>query len=421
MWPAHAWRRLLLQVARESCRDGHESWQYTGLDPGWRNPRVVEHLILVPGCGGKVRGDSRHPFPYRPSHPRLRAGRSPSIDLTTNPEPDRRAMSQGLEHHLVTGAAGFIGSHLVEHLLARGDRVTGIDNFDPFYSPEEKRRNLASAQENSNFGLIELDCADLEGLEEALGDQVPDTIVHLAAKAGVRPSIADPLGYAHANLTGTQSMLELARRREIKRFIFASSSSVYGNNEKVPFAEDDPVEHPISPYAATKRSGELLCHTYHHLFGMSVISLRFFTVYGPRQRPDLAIRKFSEHLRRGEPIPFFGDGTTERDYPWIDDSIQGVLAAIDRTGKVPNEYQTINLGESETTTLSELVELIGKALGVEPELKRLPMQPGDVRRTYADVTRAAELLGYRPTTPVEIGIPRFVEWLEENVGSGVGG
>lgn len=330
-------------------------------------------------------------------------------------------MSQGSEHHLVTGAAGFIGSHLVEHLLARGDRVTGIDNFDPFYSPEEKRRNLASAQENSNFGLIELDCADLEGLEEALGDQVPDTIVHLAAKAGVRPSIADPLGYAHANLTGTQSMLELARRRGIERFIFASSSSVYGNNEKVPFAEDDPVEHPISPYAATKRSGELLCHTYHHLFGMSVISLRFFTVYGPRQRPDLAIRKFSELLLRGEPIPFFGDGTTERDYTWIDDIIQGVLAAIDRTGKVPNEYQTINLGESETTTLSELVELIGEALGVEPELKRLPMQPGDVRRTYADVTRAAELLGYRPTTPVEIGIPRFVEWLEENVGSGVGG
>lgn len=312
---------------------------------------------------------------------------------------------------LVTGAAGFIGSHLVERLLARGERVIGLDNFDPFYDPAEKRRNLATALRHPGFRLIEADCADLDAIEASLGTESIEVVVHLAAKAGVRPSIADPLAYAHANLTGTQAMLELARRREVGRFVFASSSSVYGNNPKVPFAEDDPVEHPISPYAATKRSGELLCHTYHHLFGMSIISLRFFTVYGPRQRPDLAIRKFSELIRRGQEIPFYGDGTTERDYTWIDDILQGVVAAIDRTAHTPHEFRIINLGESQTTTLSRLVELIGQALGEEPRLKRLPLQPGDVRRTYADISRARELLGYRPTTPVEEGIPRFVEWL----------
>jgi len=319
---------------------------------------------------------------------------------------------------LVTGAAGFIGSHLVEHLLARGERVVGLDNFDPFYSPAEKRHNLERALRDPNFTLIEADCADLAAVEDALGTEALDVVIHLAAKAGVRPSIADPLGYARANLTGTQSILELARRREVRRFIFASSSSVYGNNPKVPFAEDDPVEHPISPYAATKRGGELLCHTYHHLFGMSVIALRFFTVYGPRQRPDLAIRKFATLMLRGEPIPFFGDGSTERDYTWIDDIIQGVLAAVDRTARVSPEFHIINLGESRTTSLSRLVTLLGKALGVEPVLQRLPLQPGDVQRTFADVTRARELLGYRPTTPVEEGIPRFVEWLEAELKAG---
>ena len=194
---------------------------------------------------------------------------------------------------LVTGAAGFIGSHLVEHLLARGDRVVGVDNFDPFYSPAEKRRNLEGALTHPAFRLVEADCAELDEVEQGVGDESIDVVVHLAAKAGVRPSIADPLGYTRANLTGTQAMLELARRRGVGRFVFASSSSVYGNNEKVPFSEDDAVERPISPYAATKRAGELLCHTYHHPFGMGVISLRFFTVYGPRQRPDLAIRKFA--------------------------------------------------------------------------------------------------------------------------------
>ncbi|HSH46522.1 MAG TPA: NAD-dependent epimerase/dehydratase family protein, partial [Longimicrobiales bacterium] len=197
----------------------------------------------------------------------------------------------------------------------------------------------------------------------------------------------------------------------IRRFIFGGSSSVYGNNPKVPFSEDDPVNHPISPYAATKRSGELLCHVYHHLHDMAVISLRFFTVYGPRQRPDLAIRKFGTLLLRGEPIPMFGDGTSERDYTWVDDIIQGVVAAIRRTAEHPGEFEIINLGESRTTELRRLIELLGESLGVTPEIHHLPMQPGDVLRTYADVSKARRLLDYRPTTAVEDGIPRFAEWL----------
>ncbi len=312
---------------------------------------------------------------------------------------------------LVTGAAGFIGSHLVERLLSRGDRVIGVDNFDPFYSPREKRRNLESALTCSGFRLVEADCAELDALERRLDGEAFDAVVHLAAKAGVRPSIEDPLGYARANVTGTQVVLELARRRGVRRFVFASSSSVYGNHGKVPFSEDDPVDRPISPYAATKRAGELLCHTYHHLFGMSTLCLRFFTVYGPRQRPDLAIRKFATLMIEGGRIPFFGDGTSERDYTWIGDVVDGVVAAVDRTARVDAEYQLINLGESRTTTLSRLVALIAEALESVPRLHRLPMQPGDVRRTCADVTRARDLLGYAPGTPVETGIPRFVEWL----------
>jgi len=238
-------------------------------------------------------------------------------------------------------------------------------------------------------------------------------VVHLAAKAGVRPSIADPVGYTRANVLATQVILQAAHEHGVQRFIFGSSSSVYGNNENVPFSESDAVEHPISPYAATKRAGELLCHTFHHLHGMGILSLRFFTVYGPRQRPDLAIRKFAELLLRGEPIPFFGDGNSERDYTWIDDILQGVLAAVDRSRQVPGEFEIINLGESRTTSLNKLVALIGAALHVEPQLQRLPMQPGDVNRTFADIGKAQKLLGYSPTTSVEEGIPRFVEWLKQ--------
>lgn len=314
---------------------------------------------------------------------------------------------------LVTGVAGFIGSHLAERLVGAGHRVVGIDNFDPFYARAIKEANLEGLRGNSAFELIEADCASLDALLAALGDARFDVIVHLAAKAGVRPSILDPLAYDRANVTATQVMLEFARRREIPRFVFGSSSSVYGNNPKVPFSETDDVGFPISPYAATKRACELYCHTYSHLFGISTIALRFFTVYGPRQRPDLAIRKFTTLLLDGAPIPMFGTGETERDYTWIDDILQGVEAAMTWTSTNPGRAEIVNLGESRTTSLARLIELIADAVGVQPEIERLPLQPGDVRRTFAGVRHARELLGYVPTTPVESGIPRFVAWAKD--------
>lgn len=320
-------------------------------------------------------------------------------------------MNAPRENILVTGAAGFIGSHLTDRLIAEGHRVVGMDNFDPFYPAEMKQQNLAAATANPAFALIEGDCARAEDVARAFAQPI-DVVVHLAAKAGVRPSIQDPLGYTRANVLATQLLLEACQTHGIKRFIFGSSSSVYGNNEKVPFSEDDPVDRPISPYAATKRACELICHTYHHLYGIGLLSLRFFTVYGPRQRPDLAIRKFATLMSKGEPIPFFGDGTTERDYTWIDDIMQGVLAAIARSRTQRGEFEIINLGESRTTSLQRLVELIGEALGVQSKLQRLPLQAGDVTRTFADITKAKRLLGYQPTTPVEEGIPRFIDWFK---------
>ena len=322
-------------------------------------------------------------------------------------------MTTAGERILVTGAAGFIGSHLVERLLEAGASVVGVDNFDPFYSPEEKRGNLAAASRHPAFHLVQGDCADLPALEAALDGEAIDAIVHLAAKAGVRPSLADPLGYLRANVIATQAILELARRRGVGRILFGSSSSVYGNNAKVPFAEEDPVERPISPYAASKRAAELLCATHHHLYGTGILALRFFTVYGPRQRPDLAIRKFATLMLRNEPIPLYGDGSTERDYTWVDDIIAGVLAALARTREVPGEYEAINLGGHRTTSLARLVELLAAALGVEPTIERLPMQPGDVLRTWADVSKAERLLGYVPRTPIEEGLPRFANWMKE--------
>lgn len=315
------------------------------------------------------------------------------------------------ERILVTGAAGFIGSHLVERLLALGATVVGVDNFDPFYAPEQKRANLARALCDPQFRLLEVDCVDLGAMNDALTGERIDAIVHLAAKAGVRPSLKDPAGYLRANVVATQAMLDLALRRGITRMVFGSSSSVYGNSSMVPFSENDPADHPVSPYAASKRSAELLCATYNHLYGIGTIALRFFTVYGPRQRPDLAIRKFASLMLRRADVPLYGDGTTERDYTWIDDIIDGLVAAIGRTRTVPGRYEVVNLGGSRTTSLARLVELLSEALGVEPNIVRLPMQPGDVVRTYADVRRAGELLGYAPRTRIEEGIPRFVEWL----------
>lgn len=312
---------------------------------------------------------------------------------------------------LVTGGAGFIGSHLVERLLAQGHRVVALDNFDPFYSPDEKRRNLAAALENPAFRLVEADCAEPRQVEDGLAGERIDAIVHLAAKAGVRPSLRDPVGYTRANVVATQVLLEFARQRGIQRFVFGSSSSVYGNRTDIPFSEDDPADRPVSPYAATKRAGEVICHTYAHLYDMRIIALRFFTVYGPRQRPDLAIRKFATLMMNGQPVPMFGDGSAERDYTWVDDILDGVVAAIERTGRVAPEFEIVNLGESRTTSVRRLIELLADALGVEPRIDPQPAQPGDVLRTCADVSKAARLLGYSPRVPVETGIPRFVEWL----------
>jgi len=308
---------------------------------------------------------------------------------------------------LLTGGAGFIGSHLAERLLAEGHAVVALDNFDPFYGRSIKERNLAASRDHDGFRLVEGDIRDVEALA-ALPDV--DTVVHLAALAGVRPSIERPSEYHDVNVNGTVALLEFARSRGIGRFIFGSSSSVYGNNEKVPFAESDAVDHPISPYAATKKAGELTCHTYHHLFEMGMVCLRFFTVYGPRQRPDLAIHKFTRLMSDGEPVPMFGDGSTRRDYTYIDDILQGVMGALRLLDEKPDCYEVINLGESETIDLSRMIRTIADALDVEPHIERLPTQPGDVDRTYADISKARDVLGYDPQVEFEQGIAQFVAW-----------
>jgi UDP-glucuronate 4-epimerase len=316
---------------------------------------------------------------------------------------------------IVTGAAGFIGSHAVDALLEQGCSVVGVDNFDDFYDPAVKRQNLASALRDPRFRLETADVRDAAAMRRVLSMARPDVIVHLAARAGVRPSIAAPALYADVNVVGTALLLDAAREAGIERFILASSSSVYGDSADVPFREDDPAVHPISPYAATKRAAELLCETFAHLNPrMRIIALRFFTVYGPRQRPDLAIHKFTRLMAAGEPIPFFGDGSFSRDYTYITDIVQGVLGAIERTRSVTLGYEVFNLGESATTTLSELVTLIEGALGRKAVLDRRSPQPGDVPRTYADVSRARALLGYAPTVPIREGIPRFVEWFRRS-------
>jgi len=309
---------------------------------------------------------------------------------------------------LVTGAAGFIGSHLCEALLAAGRRVIGFDNFDSFYDPAVKRRNLAVSLKQDAFTLVEGDIRDAEAVETAMMQRV-DVMVHLAARAGVRPSIENPPLYQDVNVRGTSVMLEAARKHQIPRFIFAGSSSVYGNNEKVPFSETDNVDHPISPYAATKKAGELLCHAYHHLFGIHVTSLRFFTVYGARQRPDLAIHKFTRLIESGRSIPVFGDGSMMRDHTYIDDIIAGVMAAIDRC----KGYHIYNLGESRPVSLSDLIAAIETALGKKAIIDRQPLQPGDVDKTFADVSRARAELGYQPSTPLEKGLKHFVAWFRE--------
>jgi UDP-glucuronate 4-epimerase len=312
---------------------------------------------------------------------------------------------------LVTGAAGFIGSHLCEALLARGDRVVGIDNFDEFYDRSVKQKNVEPCIKKDRFTLREGDIRDEVFVGDVLSSGA-DAIVHLAARAGVRPSIENPLLYESVNINGTAVLLEAARKARINRFIFASSSSVYGNNKKIPFSESDNVDFPISPYAATKKAGELLCHTYAHLYGLNVSCLRYFTVYGPRQRPDLAIHKFTRMIDAGNAIPVFGDGSMRRDYTYIDDIIQGTVAAIDRC----KGYNIYNLGESEPITLTHLIAGIEKALGKKAKIDRQELQPGDVDQTYADITRARADLDYNPTMHIEEGLARFVSWFRQPAG-----
>jgi UDP-glucuronate 4-epimerase len=309
---------------------------------------------------------------------------------------------------LITGGAGFIGSHLAEYLLDEGGwKITVIDDLNDFYSPDVKRDNLRPLLDHDAFEFIEADIRDHEKLADIFADAAFECIVHLAARAGVRPSLREPRLYQETNVVGTANLLELARDHEIRRFVFGSSSSVYGESTDVPFSETACVERPISPYAATKAAGELLCHTYSHLYGIRTVCLRFFTVYGARQRPDLAIHKFSRLISEGNPIQMFGDGTTRRDYTYIDDIIQGVRAAMDYDGEM---HDIFNLGESETTELRRLVELLEENLGVKAVIDHQPMQPGDVPVTFADISKAKRLLNYRPTTKIEDGIPKFIEW-----------
>src|SRR3989441_6641715 len=311
-----------------------------------------------------------------------------------------------MSHVLVTGGAGFIGSHLVGALIKEGREVVALDNFDDFYLPEIKRRNLEHLAGRPGFNLVEGDIRDEALVEKVFTTYPISVVVHLAARAGVRPSIQQPVLYCDVNVRGTTVLLEACRRHGIANFIFGSSSSVYGNNTKLPFSEKDDVDRPISPYAATKRSGELLCATYHELYRLNVFALRFFTVYGPRQRPEMAIHKFTRLIDRGLPVPRFGDGSTRRDYTYITDIIDGLLRAIERV----QGYEIINLGGSHTTLLSDLIALLEKNLDLKAIVEEEPGQPGDVIATYADVEKARRLLGYEPTVTVDEGIRRFVEW-----------
>ncbi len=313
---------------------------------------------------------------------------------------------------LVTGAAGFIGSHLCERLVSDGWSVVGLDNFCDFYDPAIKRRNTQELCSNQLFHLVEVDIRDREKVANLFQQRRPSVVVHIAAMAGVRPSIERPALYTAVNVDGTVNLLEAAGQHGVERFVFASSSSVYGNNKKVPFSEDDPVDHPISPYAATKKAGELLCHCFSHLYGFRSVVLRFFTVFGPRQRPDLAIQKFLERIARGDDIPMFGDGTSSRDYTYIDDIINGIVAAME----VDVRYRIYNLGGSHPVTLNELVATVERVTGLRARLRRLALQPGDVEHTYADIERSRRELGFEPTVGLEAGIARQWSWYRKVAG-----
>ncbi len=314
---------------------------------------------------------------------------------------------------LLTGGAGFIGSHVAEALLRRGDQLTLVDNLHDFYSPLWKKENLQDIQRAGNFDFHLADICDKQRLREVVSQSRPELIIHLAARAGVRPSIEEPNSYVDVNISGTLNLLELCREFQIRNFVFGSSSSVYGATSRAPFSEDHVELRPISPYAATKLSGEMLCYTYAHLFKFSAVCLRFFTVYGPRQRPDLAIHKFTSLIEAGKPVPIFGDGSTGRDYTFIDDIVAGVLAAVEyeppsALGTAP--FEVFNLGNSHPVQLSQLVDLLERATGKRAIRYQMPSQPGDVPLTWADLSKADRLLGYRPATGLEQGLKEFVTW-----------
>jgi len=313
---------------------------------------------------------------------------------------------------LVTGGAGFIGSHLVDRLLSLGYQIVVLDNFNDFYDPNLKRENIREHLKSQNYRLIDGDIRSLLQVEDVFESHSIDIVVHLAAMAGVRPSIDKPALYNEVNLIGTLNILESCRKHGVPKLVYASSSSVYGNNEKVPFHEGDRVDHPISPYASTKKSGELMVHTYCHLFGLDAVCLRFFTVYGPRQRPEMAIHKFTRQISRGEPIDRYGDGSTFRDYTYIDDIVDGIMACL----KKSFGYQVINLGRSDTVALSELISLLEEKLSREAVVNQLPTQPGDVEKTFADISRAGELLGFEPRVSISEGLNRFVAWYLQEQG-----
>ena len=319
-----------------------------------------------------------------------------------------------MKTYLITGGAGFIGSSLSERLIKEGNRVVAIDNFCDFYNPTIKENNVKELIKNSNFKLYRNDIRDKEAVKKIFEENNIDIVMHLAAMAGVRPSIENPVLYQEVNCMGTQNILEEMKAYNVKNLVMASSSSVYGNCKEVPFKENMIVDFAISPYAATKKANEVMTHVYHKLFDMNVIMLRFFTVYGPKQRPDLAINKFTRLMLEDKEIPMFGDGTTSRDYTYIDDIVDGIIRSCNYVENNNDVYEILNLGNSSPVSLKEMINTIGQAIGVEPKIKQLPMQPGDVDRTFADISKAKKLIGYNPKTSFKEGIENFVEWYKIN-------
>lgn len=312
--------------------------------------------------------------------------------------------------YLITGGAGFIGSHLADKLLKEGNKVIVVDNFCDFYNPKIKEDNVKHNLNNANYTLKRIDIRNREELAKAFDEANVDVVIHLAAMAGVRPSIDNPIYYQEVNCVGTQNILEEMKAHNVKKLVMASSSSVYGNCKEVPFKEDMVVDFAISPYAATKKANEVMTHVYHKLFDFNVIMLRFFTVFGPRQRPDLAINKFTRLMLNNEPIPMFGDGTTSRDYTYVEDIVSGIEKSIEYVNNNKDVYEILNLGNSSPVSLKEMINTIAEVLGKTPNIEELPMQPGDVERTFADISKAKKLIGYEPKTSFKQGIENFVKW-----------